>query len=57
MSIIYWFLHAITGCPQAHLEHTMYGTTHCRACGRVNFVSDHLPKITRFKASRRFGYQ
>ena len=57
MSIIHWFLHAITGCPATSLNHTMYGTTHCRACGRVTFVSDTLPKITRLKAASRFGYR
>ncbi|TWH46141.1 hypothetical protein [Sporomusa sp. KB1] len=49
MSILYWLWHTITGCPETHLEHTMYGTTHCRTCGRVTFVSDTLPKITRLK--------
>ncbi|SDD60930.1 hypothetical protein [Sporomusa acidovorans] len=57
MSIIRWLWHAISGCPEADLDHTMYGTTHCRTCGRVTFVSDTLPKITRLKTpARRLSY-
>ncbi|WP_371374672.1 hypothetical protein [Sporomusa aerivorans] len=57
MSIIQWLVHAITGCPKTSLDHTMYGITHCRSCGRVSFISDTLPKITRFKIPTRFGYR
>lgn len=56
MSIILrWLWHTITGCPETHLDHTMYGTTHCRTCGRVTFVSDSLPKITRLKTTNRLS--
>lgn len=53
MSIINWLLHGLTHCPKTELTHTMYGTTHCRSCGRVEFVSDTLPKITRFQVNKR----
>ncbi len=55
MSIARWFWHAITGCPETDLNHTMYGTAYCRTCGRVTFVSDNLPKNTRLEATSRFN--
>lgn len=51
--IFNWVWHGVTRCPENDLEHTMYGTTHCRTCGRVAFVSDTLPKIKRLIINKR----
>ena len=44
-NIFIWILHIFIDCPESSLDHTMYGTTHCRECGRVHFISDNLPKM------------
>lgn len=56
MNIFTWIWHGITRCPEADLDHTMYGITHCRSCGRVKFISDTLPVIKRMKVSNRTKY-
>ena len=52
-NIFKWVWHSITRCPEDALEHTMYGTVHCRECGRVIFISDTLPKMSHMIANRR----
>jgi len=51
--IFKWVWHSITRCPETDLDHTMYGTTHCRACGRVIFISDTLPKMSHIIVNKR----
>jgi len=51
--IFTWILHSFTSCPESSLVHTMYGTTHCRECGRIHFISDDLPKMKHSDVSIR----
>lgn len=51
--ILKWVWHSITRCPETDLDHTMYGTAHCRACGRVIFISDTLPKMNHISTKKR----
>ncbi|VBB05836.1 Hypothetical protein LUCI_1047 [Lucifera butyrica] len=57
MRFFAWIWHGLHKCPETDLEHTMYGTTHCRSCGRVTFVSDSLPKIKHLITSRRVPHR
>ena len=50
--LLNWVWHSVTRCPESDLEHTMYGTSHCRGCGRVIFVSDVLPKMSHRVATK-----
>jgi len=53
LRMLNWILHAFTGCPEKGLYQVMYGSTHCRYCGRVAFIGDSLPKLSRFRQSPR----